>query len=293
MPADPGFARLAQRFDLIGFDPRGAGASTPAIECEASDGLVARFDAAKARPDRRDGPRHALSEGRRFARSCVSGTGRFVRDVGTDYAARDLDRLRAAVGDERLSYLGFSYGTYLGAVYADEFPSRVRAVVLDGAVDPDEYGDDILTLLRKNYRVSERALTRWLAWCEANRQACTFGGDDPRAQLDALIDRLDAQPLVRDGAQGREVSNGYTVVYTLYLLLSGGRPAWGQIAEILDGVGPRQPDRDQSRPARGARHPIRQRDDRMHRLRRRRDPEAILEKRQPIVGSRARHSLRR
>ena len=228
MPADPGFARLAQRFDLIGFDPRGAGASTPAIECEASDGLVARFDAAKARPDRRNGPRQALSEGRRFARSCLSGTGRFVRDVGTDYAARDLDRLRAAVGDERLSYLGFSYGTYLGTVYADEFPSRVRAVALDGAVDPDEYGDDILTLLRKNYRVSERALTRWLAWCGANRQACAFGGDVPRAQLDALIDRLDAQPLVRDGAQGREVSNGYTVVYTLYLLLSGGRPAWGR-----------------------------------------------------------------
>jgi pimeloyl-ACP methyl ester carboxylesterase len=233
MPADPGFARLAQRFDLIGFDPRGAGASTPAIECDESDELVARWDAAKARPDRRTGPRRALIQGRRFARSCRSGTGRFLRNVGTDYAARDLDRLRAAVGDEKLNYLGFSYGTYLGTVYADEFPSRVRAVVLDGALDPDEYGDDFLTLLRKNYRVSERALTRWLAWCGANRPACAFGGDDPRAALDALIDRLDAEPLIRDGAQGREVANGYTVVYALYLLLSFGRPAWGDIAEIL------------------------------------------------------------
>jgi pimeloyl-ACP methyl ester carboxylesterase len=233
MPADPGFARLAQRFDLIGFDPRGAGASTPAIDCDQSDQLVARWDAAKARPSRRTGPRHALIQGRRFARSCRSGTGRFLRYVGTDFAARDLDRLRAAVGDERLSYLGFSYGTYLGTVYADEFPSRVGAVVLDGALDPDEYGDEFLTLLRKNYRVSERALTRWLAWCGANRQSCAFGGDNPRAELDALIDRLDAHPLIRDGAEGREVANGYTVVYALYLLLSSGRPAWGEIAEIL------------------------------------------------------------
>ncbi len=233
MPADPGFARLAQRFDLIGFDPRGAGASTPPITCDGAGGLVAAFDAAKARPDRRSGPRRALAQGRRFARSCLAGSGGFLRDVGTDYAARDIDRLRAAVGDERLSYLGFSYGTYLGTVYADRFPSRVRAVVLDGALDPDEYGDDFLTLLRKNYRVSERALTRFLAWCGANRPQCAFGGDDPRAALDALIDRLDARPLVRTDAQGRAVANGYTVVYTLYLLLSSGRPAWPDIGQIL------------------------------------------------------------
>jgi pimeloyl-ACP methyl ester carboxylesterase len=120
--------------DLIGFDPRGAGASTLAIECNGSDALVARFDAAKARPDRRNGPRRALAQGRRFARSCLSGSGSFLRGVGTDYVARDIDRLRAAVGDEQLSYLGFSYGTYLGTVYADRFPSRVRALVLDGAL---------------------------------------------------------------------------------------------------------------------------------------------------------------
>ena len=180
LPASATYDALAQRFDLVGFDPRGVGASTPTIECADDDDLPGLFDAATTAPDPVEGPRGALEEGRRFARSCQQASGDLLPLVGTEYVARDLDLLRAAVGDEKLSYLGFSYGTYLGTVYADLFPDRVRAVTLDGAVDPNEYGRDLLALLRKNYRASENALSSFFTWCAQDQQGCSgFGGDDP------------------------------------------------------------------------------------------------------------------
>ncbi len=236
LPASDTFDALGQRFDLIGFDPRGVGASTPTIECADAGDLAGLFDAATTAPDPVEGPLGALEEGRRFAASCEEASGELLNLVGTEYVARDLDLLRAAAGDEKLTYLGFSYGTYLGTVYADLFPDRVRAVTLDGAVDPNEYGRDLLSLLRKNYRESENALTSFLTWCAEDQKGCSgFGGDDPRAAFDALVSRLDEEPVEVVDADGQVqgLLNGYTVVYLAYLQLGGGVPAWPGIGQGL------------------------------------------------------------
>ncbi len=133
---------------------------------------------------------------REYAASCRKASGDLVDLTGTEYAVRDLDLLRARVGDQKLSYLGFSYGTYLGTVYADLYPTRVRALTLDGAVDPRQYGDDFLGLLELNARASERSVDAFLAWCSRHARSCGFGGGDAERAVDALIRRLDDHPLV-------------------------------------------------------------------------------------------------
>ncbi|MCB8901805.1 MULTISPECIES: alpha/beta hydrolase [unclassified Streptomyces] len=131
---------VRERFDVVSFDPRGVGESKPALTCapagstDTSPGddtsvppLNPRTDAERA---------DALADARATADGCRRAGGPLLAHVGTDDAARDLDVLRAALGDRRLTYVGWSYGTSLGTSYAEQFPRRVRAMVLDGAVDP-------------------------------------------------------------------------------------------------------------------------------------------------------------
>ena len=197
----------------------------------------------------------ALREGRQFAASCQQRSGKILPFMGTEYAARDMDRLRAALGDDRLSYLGLSYGTYLGAVYADMFPSRVRAVTLDGSVDPFQYGDDYLGLLGVNYRASERSVDAFLAWCSAHATTCRFGQGAAEEALDALVAHLDDQPLTKGKGDDRATTNGYTVLYLLYLLTGSGRDAWPQTGKLLADIAAGKPvvtNRDLLGPAGGA-----------------------------------------
>ncbi len=151
---------LSERFDLVSFDPRGVAAST-AIDCDVDlddnvsllapdddagwDGLVAE---AEARPD-----------------TCTTDSLALEPYVGTNSAARDLDALRSALGDEQLSYVGFSYGTRLGATYAELFPDRVRALVLDGAVKPTD--DSALVGLEQGPGF-DAALESFAAACDAD-----------------------------------------------------------------------------------------------------------------------------
>ena len=214
----PIFKALRKHFDLIGFDPRGTNRSTPGIACESAARTVRRLDRAEGRPVvNRASVRRATETGAEYAASCRKASGDLVDLTGTEYAVRDLDRLRAAVGDQKLSYLGFSYGTYLGTVYADLYPTRVRALTLDGAVDPRQYGDDFLGLLKLNARASERSVDAFLAWCSKRPRACTFGDGDAEGAVDALIRRLDDEPLVTGRGKRRAVTNGYTVAEILYL----------------------------------------------------------------------------
>jgi pimeloyl-ACP methyl ester carboxylesterase len=229
----PQLEALRRHFDLIGFDPRGTNRSTPAIACEPVARSVRRFDHALGQPGAGRTALDALREGRQFAASCQRRSGRLLPFMGSEYAARDLDHLRAAVGDEHLSYLGLSYGTYLGAVYADLFPGRVRAVALDGSLDPFGYGDDYLGLLGLNYRASERSVDAFLAWCSRNASRCHFGDGAAAEALDALVAHLDGQPITKGQGAERVTTNGYTVLYLLYLLTASGREAWPQTGELL------------------------------------------------------------
>ena len=232
---------LRQHFDLVGFDPRGTNRSTPSIVCEPVARSVRRFDEALGHPGSARTAADALREGRQFAASCQQHSGKILPFMGTEYAARDMDRLRAALGDDQLSYLGLSYGTYLGAVYADMFPSRVRAVTLDGSVDPFQYGDDYLGLLGVNYRASERSVDAFLAWCSAHATTCRFGQGAAEEALDALVAHLDDQPLTKGKGNDRATTNGYTVLYLLYLLTGSGRDAWPQTGKLLADIAAGKP----------------------------------------------------
>ena len=251
----PQLKALRRRFDLVGFDPRGTNASTPSIACEPLDRSVRRFDRALGRPGPARTTQDALREGRQFAASCQRHSGELLGFMGTEYAARDLDQLRAAVGDEQLSYLGLSYGTYLGSVYADLFPGRVRAVAIDGSLDPFAYGDDYLGLLGLNYRASERSVDAFLAWCSGHVARCGFGDGSAEEALDELVAHLDDQPITTGRGAERATTNGYTVLYLLYLLTGSGREAWpdtgGLLAKIAAGK-PAVTNRDLLAPAGGA-----------------------------------------
>ena len=123
--------RRAPRFDWIGFDPRGVGASEPAVDC---DDWPCR--STPMTPDTFDLPT-LLDRGRALAKLCLNRDRDFLASLTTANAARDMDVLRAAVGDKRLDYLGLSWGGMLGETYTSLFPGRTRAVVLDSPVDGD------------------------------------------------------------------------------------------------------------------------------------------------------------
>jgi pimeloyl-ACP methyl ester carboxylesterase len=119
------------RFDIVGLDPRGVGGSTP-VRCFTSPAQEAAFEADHPIfPVTREEERRSARRSVELARRCWSLSGWLLPHLSTANVARDLDLLRQAVGDKRLTYVGYSYGTYLGATYANLFPKRVRALVLD------------------------------------------------------------------------------------------------------------------------------------------------------------------
>jgi pimeloyl-ACP methyl ester carboxylesterase len=126
---------VLQRFDLVGFDPRGVGLSTP-VKCIPDD-LKEQIIAAEPRPVTTPQLDDAFALERKVADDCAKQYGDALGTFNTVDTARDMDRIRQALGDPKLTYLGYSYGTTLGSTYAELFPKNVRAMVLDGAVDPD------------------------------------------------------------------------------------------------------------------------------------------------------------
>jgi pimeloyl-ACP methyl ester carboxylesterase len=188
-----GGGEVASRYDFIGFDPRGVSASTP-VDC-ADD--LDPFYADDATPDD-DAERAALIAAmERHAQSCAARSGLVLPYVSTRDAARDLEQIRRALGDERLNFIGYSYGTELGTLYAEEFPDRVGRIVLDGAVDPDLDG---VELAREQARSLEASFDRFVADCAAETRCPYHSGGDPGGAFDRLMARLDASPLhARDG----------------------------------------------------------------------------------------------
>ena len=134
--AAPAFSQLTEHFDLVSFDPRGVGRSAP-IRCVTSAQLTHGLNLNPA-PTTPAGIGALVRSDRAFARGCANRNGHYLAHVATIDEARDLDVLRAALGEAKLTYYGASYGTYLGAKYAQLFPTRIRAMVLDGAVNPAE-----------------------------------------------------------------------------------------------------------------------------------------------------------
>nr|WP_246457860.1 alpha/beta hydrolase [Saccharopolyspora gloriosae] len=206
MLADPlTTSPIGEKFDLIGFDPRGTGASTPALDCftdaEREDGaltMLLRFGAVD----------WTEQQARDLADQCAerSGGSDVLEHVGTRDAAQDLDIIREVLGDEKLNLLGQSYGTRLGAVYAEMFPENVRALVLDGPLDP---AAKTLDRFEAQMTVTQRSFDELAAFC-ATGPACPLGTDPARATenfqnivrplLDAPVPALDGRRLTFNDA---------------------------------------------------------------------------------------------
>ncbi|MFJ3649607.1 alpha/beta hydrolase [Streptomyces murinus] len=194
LPADPALrlpAEVKQRYDLIGFDPRGAGRSSP-VHC----GLTAEEQADhpyKAATFTKD-----VERARTIAGKCRAKAGDLLPYLTTRDSARDMDLIRAVLGEKKISYLGYSYGTYLGAVYMQLFPGRADRFVLDSATDP-------MRIYRGTFqdmaKAAEQAFTRWAGWTA--RREGTYGlGATPaevRATYWKLIARADREPIAFDG----------------------------------------------------------------------------------------------
>jgi len=186
------FSGVTPNFDLVSFDPRGVGRSRP-IRCETGAELDA-FVAVDPTPDSAAEHAELVRSSKKFADECFRKNGNYLEHVGTLDAARDMDVLRAALGDRKLTFYGGSYGTYLGAKYAQLFPRRIRAMVLDGALDPRQPTAAANRVQAIGFEID---LRDFLASC-VRSSGCPFDTSSSaaaEADLDRLSDRIDADPL--------------------------------------------------------------------------------------------------
>ena len=181
---------LLDSFDIIGFDPRGTGESIPAIDCiDDYDAIFARGDIT---PDNQAERQAEVDSAKDFTDTCFEKNGDLLPYVGTNNVARDMDMIRRSLGEAKISYFGFSYGSELGAVWATMFPATVRAAVLDGAADP--YADGVEGSLLQNIGF-ETSINTFLADCSDDR-SCAFHNDgDAEGAFDRLMQDLDENPL--------------------------------------------------------------------------------------------------
>ena len=192
---------LREAYDVIGFDPRGVGEST-AVRCLDPEQMDAYLYDVPENPRGSAEWEDELTErNAAFAEACEANSDGILPYITTLQAAQDLDLLRGVLGDEQLHYLGYSYGTFLGATYAKLFPERVGRLVLDGAIDPAVSGLEVGTTQGVGF---ESALRAYMAACLAG-QDCPFRGtvDDAMADLGTLLASVDARPLA--GADGRQL----------------------------------------------------------------------------------------
>ncbi|MBM6405536.1 alpha/beta fold hydrolase [Phycicoccus sp. CSK15P-2] len=187
--------KVRQAYDVVGFDPRGVGRSAP-IDC-LTDTQLDAFLAGDPTPDDDAEEQSFAATAEGFARACATNAGPLLPHVSTEDAARDLDILRAALGEEQLTYLGKSYGTYLGATYADLFPEHVGRFVLDGVVAPDLTAEEINLGQAKGFELATRT---WAKFC-VDEGDCPLG-DSVKGVMENLrgfLADVDEKPLQRTG----------------------------------------------------------------------------------------------
>jgi pimeloyl-ACP methyl ester carboxylesterase len=213
-------SELRSRFDIILFDPRGVGHSSPLLCHDNIQELIGLNPYPRTNEDWQP----IIDAVRRFDEACAAAGGNVLPHLGTRNAVRDMDRIREAEGEETISYFGYSYGTTFGQVYADLFPTRVRAMVLDGAVD-NSLGADELSL--EQILGFEAAFQRYLSRCAANQ--CLPG--NPAETVRGLIDAAAQEPIPAPIGD-RPVGDGEVVQAILGSLYS--EVSWGILTSGLN-----------------------------------------------------------
>jgi pimeloyl-ACP methyl ester carboxylesterase len=221
---------LQSSYDIVGFDPRGVGRST-AVKCYG--------------PTQMDQYLYGITPGARgsdawiannaktstdFANACAANTGTLLAHVDTVSAARDLDVLRAVLGDKKLNYLGYSYGTYLGTIYANLYPKKTGRLVLDGALDPAASNFEVTKVQSVGF---ENALRAYVKACLAGKN-CPFSGtvDDSMKTISALLAAVDKSPI--RNSDGRELGANTLVTAIIYPLYDAN--AWSTLSQMFASV---------------------------------------------------------
>ncbi len=231
------FTVLNRRFDIVGMDPRGVGRSQPSIDCKVNQEKQGPLAQPFTTPrNLRVSP--LVSEAAGYNRRCLAlNPTSILAHVSTANVARDLNLLRRAVGEHRLNYLGFSYGTLLGSTFATLFPRSYRTMVLDGPLDADVYMNSPLSSSADLASALERALGRFFRACAVDQAACRgFGGKNPRRAYDRLAKRLDAARIPAAGymPDPRPVDGDDLRAATAIALYS--KQAWPVLAQALAGA---------------------------------------------------------
>ncbi|MEV5430658.1 alpha/beta hydrolase [Streptomyces sp. NPDC052701] len=223
-------AEVRARYDMVGLDPRGVARSEP-VECLDGREMDA-YTQTDTTPDDRRETDGLVDAHRTFAEGCGADAPELLRHVSTVEAARDMDILRAVLGDEKLHYVGASYGTFLGATYAGLFPDRVGRLVLDGAMDPS------LPARRLNLEQTAGFETAFRSFAKdcVRRSGCPLGGpgtgpEQAGKNLKAFFTRLDARPLPTGDAAGRRLTESLATIGAIAAMYD--ESSWPQLREAL------------------------------------------------------------
>lgn len=224
---------LQKQYDIVGFDPRGVGRSS-AVSCltdaEMDDYLYTINAADKLETGSSAWITDVTAQSEAFGQSCLDSTGALLEFVDTESAARDLDMLRAVLGDKALNFLGYSYGTFLGATYAELFSDNVGRLVLDGAIDPSTSNFEVSKTQAIGF---ENALRSYLTDCLSNSD-CPFSGtvDDGMATIKKLLDSVEANPI--RNTDGRMLGSSTLLTGIIYPLYDAG--SWTYLSGMFEDV---------------------------------------------------------
>ncbi|MGB9995164.1 alpha/beta hydrolase [Streptomyces pseudogriseolus] len=221
LPAhDETAADLRERYDLVSWDPRGTGGSG-GVRCRDDKAIEAAESSVDGTPDTPAEEQVYLADAADFGKGCQKAAGKLMAHVSTTDTARDMDRIRQALGDEKMHYLGFSYGTELGGVYAHLFPDKVGRMTLDAVVDPTA---DAIGHAKNQTRGFQTALDNYLR----------STGQDPEEgsrEIADLLDRIDAEPLPTSSS-GRELTQSLAIIGIVLPLYS--EASWPALTSALD-----------------------------------------------------------
>ncbi|MFH8804001.1 alpha/beta hydrolase [Streptomyces sp. NPDC017936] len=240
---------VRERFDIVSWDPRGTGNST-AVNCSENTEKAGAPSASRPAgfPVGARERENWIASYRELGRACERSDPQLLRHISTADTARDLDLLRRSVGEPRLTYLGISYGTILGATYANLYPDTIRAMVLDSNVDPAAWTNGgsqrarLTTFLRMGSdRSAAATLERFLSLCgAATVERCAFSAGSPQATRDKF-DRLTRRLRERPVASWTYAATVADVVSSLYVVHPGWTELAGRLQELWQGRAPTAP----------------------------------------------------
>ena len=215
---------LTDKFDIVAWDPRGTGESTPYVDCIDNYDDYFSYDITPSTPEEKQA---GIDLAKKFSDECQLKSGKILPYISTNNSVRDMETIRRALGEEKISYLGFSYGSELGATWATMFPHTVRAAVLDGAADPT--ADAIQGGLQQAAGF-EKELNTFLDECSKDSQCAFYNKGKPGEAFDALVKAVDAKPVI---VSPKRTPVNLAVLYTGVSEAMYSSSMWGELEKAL------------------------------------------------------------